>query len=207
MKFRPQFIALVTILAVAAVFAALVLAGVVSIPAMPDVGFAVLGPTPGSIAENVRNLYELANPGTAIEVVATTEQNGLYKIVLKASDATGTTYKEVYSTKDGKLITESMILVDESIVQMKKLKDFVVCLDSKGVRIAGISNQTATLLQLNLLGTYSPALFVDCAQNIDACIAANITQVPSVVIGQGQYVDSGVKSIDWFERVTGCVLG
>jgi len=200
MKFRPQFVALVVILAVAVVFAALVLTGVISLPSMPS----VFGPSRDTIAANVKSLYELANPSAAIQVVTITEQNGMYKIVLKASDETGTTYKEVYATKDGKLITENMILVDESIVQMKKFKDFVDCLDAKGVRIAGISNQTATLLQLNVLGTYSPKLFVDCASNIDACIAANVTQVPSVVIGQ--YIDPGVKNTDWFQRVTGCKL-
>ena len=200
MKFRPHFLASVAVLVVAAVFAVLALTGVISVPSMPS----VFGLSKDTIAANVQSLYELANPGASVQVVTVTEQNGLYKVVLKASDSTGTTYKEVYATKDGKMITESMILVEESIAQMKKLKDFVDCLDGKGVRIAGISNQTATLLQLNVLGTYSPKLFVDCEADINACIAANVTQVPSVVIGQ--YVDPGVKNTDWFQRVTGCKL-
>ncbi|MFH1623066.1 MAG: hypothetical protein ABIA12_00900, partial [Candidatus Aenigmatarchaeota archaeon] len=152
MKLRPRFIVVVAVMSMAIVFAALVVSGTLQIPPMPG----VLGPSKEAIEANVKELYELAIPGTTIEVIATTEQNGMYKIVMKASDTSGTSYREVYATRDGKLTTESMILVDESIVQMKKLKGFVDCLDEKGVRIAGINNQTATLLQLNLLGTYSP---------------------------------------------------
>jgi hypothetical protein len=156
------------------------------------------------IAANVKSLYELSNPGTSIEVASVTEQYGLYKIILKASDTTGTTYREVYTTKDGRLLTENMIFVEESIAQIAKYRDFVDCLYGKGVRIAGVSNQTASLLQLNILGAYSPKLFVACEANLNVCIAANITQVPSVVIGQ--YVVPGVQSVEWFSSVTGCKL-
>lgn len=198
MKLRPQFIATVAILVVAIAVFALFLSDAVQLP-------SIAGQSKDAVAADVKNLYELANPGSVVGVVATTEENGMYKIVLRITSSSDTTYPEIYATKDGKLLTTSMILVDESISQMTKLRDFVDCLDSKGVRIAGISNQTATLLQLNVLGTYSPKLFVDCSANLDACVAANVTQVPSVVIGQ--YVIPGVQSTDWFERVTGCALG
>lgn len=155
------------------------------------------------VAQKVKSLYELANPGAVIEVVTTTEESGIYKIILKVSDISGTTYRESYVTKDGKLLTESVIFVKESIEQIEKMKNFVDCLDNKTIRIYGISNQTATLLQLNILGRYSTKLFVACDGDlVQRCIAANVTQVPSVVFGN--YVDPGVKTIDWFEKISGC---
>lgn len=154
------------------------------------------------VGKKIKSLYELANPGASIEVVTVTEQSGIYKIVLKARDLTGTTYHEVYVTKDGKLLTEGVILVEESIAQMERLRKFVDCLDGKGVRIYGMSNHTASLLQLNILGRYSLKLFVACDINIQSCLAANVTEVPSVVVDKSVY--PGVKTIDWFENIAGC---
>jgi hypothetical protein len=90
------------------------------------------------------------------------------------------------------------------------LKSFVECLDSKGLKIYGVLNQTenpqgatATLLQLNILGVYSSKLYVSCDGSfVQNCISAGVTQVPSVVFG-GR-VEAGVKTIEWFESVTGC---
>jgi hypothetical protein len=88
---------------------------------------------------------------------------------------------------------------------MRQMRDFVDCLDSKGVRIAVVANQTSTLLPVtNVLGVYGQKLLFDCGTNLDACISANVTQVPSVVIGQ--YIIPGMQTTDWFARVTGCEL-
>jgi len=198
MKFRPQFIATVAILVVAIGLAALFISGTIQPP-------SVIGPSKDAVAANVKSLYELVYPGVDISVLATTEQNGMYKVVLKAVGSSGTTYPEVYVTKDGRLLTENMILVDESISQMRKTRAFVDCLDSKGVRIAVVANQTSTLLPVtNVLGVYGQKLLFDCGTNLDACISANVTQVPSVVIGQ--YIIPGMQTTDWFARVTGCEL-
>ncbi|MEM7821581.1 MAG: hypothetical protein QXX38_02080 [Candidatus Aenigmatarchaeota archaeon] len=156
------------------------------------------------VENKIKSLYELANPGAIVEVVGAFEESGIYKIILKIRDVNGITYREVYVTKDGRLLTEGVIFVEESIVQIEKMKKFVDCLDEKGVRIYGVTNQTATLLQLNLLGRYSTKLLIACDLNLERCLAANITQVPSVVAGR--IVDVGIKNIDWFERVTGCRL-
>ncbi|MEM5836502.1 MAG: hypothetical protein QXR09_03870 [Candidatus Aenigmatarchaeota archaeon] len=162
-----------------------------------------IGIPKSEVSKKLKSLYELANPGTTIEVIALNEQSGLYKALLKASGITGTNYLEVYVTKDGKLLTQSVIFVEQSIEQMKRLKNFVDCLESKNVKIFGLRNDTLTLLQLNILGAYSPKLFVPCdGEMVSNCISAKVERVPSVVFG-GR-VEPGVKSIEWFEAATGC---
>jgi len=194
-----KVIVISTIVAIFLIFMVLILFGFISIPSIT--GFFI-GTSKETVGNRIKSLYELANPGTIIEIVTITEESGIYKIVLRASDFTGTTYREIYVTKDGKLLTENVIFVEESIAQIEKMKNFVNCLDERGVRIFGVSNQTASLLQLNVLGRYGLKLFVACDINMDACLAAKVTQVPSVVIGN--LVDPGVKTIDWFERTTEC---
>jgi hypothetical protein len=113
--------------------------------------------------------------------------------------------REVYATKDGKLVTESLIFVEKSIQQIESLKNFVDCLDKESVRIYGISNHTATLLQLNVLGIYSGKLYVACdGAFVSRCVDAGVQQVPSVVVGKS--VSPGVKTLDWFEQQTKCKL-
>jgi len=168
-------------------------------------GFVSLsfGISKSEVSKKIKTLYELANPGTNVEVLTLTEESGLYKALIKVIGTTGTNYAEIYVTKDGKLLTQNVIFVEQSIEQIKRLKDFVDCLNSKGLKIYGISNQTATLLQLNVLGIYSTKLYVPCDGDlVQNCIAANVTQVPSVVFA-GR-IDPGVKTIEWFESITGC---
>jgi len=166
-----------------------------------------------SVEQKVKNFYELALPGTTAEVVNLKEESGVYKALIKMTNPNGINYQEVYVTKDGKLLSpaDSTILVEGSIEQIGKSKNFVDCLYDKGVRIYGLSNQStqggvATTLQLNLLGIiYSPKLFVSCDdQFAQQCINIGVSQVPSVVIGKN--IDAGMKTMDWFVNKTGCKL-
>jgi len=164
----------------------------------------------GEVGKKIERLYELANPGTNVEILTLNEESGLYKALIKVVSPTGTNYAEVYVTKDGKLLAQNVIFVEQATEQMKKLKDFVDCLDSKKVKIFGVLNQTAnpqgataTLLQLNILGVYSSKLYVSCDGGfVQNCISAGVTQVPSVVFA-GR-IEPGVKTIEWFESATGC---
>ncbi len=158
----------------------------------------------GNISSNIKNLYELANPGSTIEITSINGQSGLYKILMKGTDATGTNYREVYVTKDGKLLTENVILVKESISNITRMKDFVDCLYTKDVRIYGLNNQTATLLQLNTLGRYSVNLYVSCDNRLQDCANIGLRELPSVVYNNTAY--PGVGSLEWFETATGCKL-
>ncbi|MEM5766024.1 MAG: hypothetical protein QW423_00020 [Candidatus Aenigmatarchaeota archaeon] len=170
-----------------------------------SVGFlsVSLGIPKSDVGNKIKTLFELSNPGTSVEILTLTEESGLYKILIKAFGPSGTNYVEVYATKDGKLLTQNVIFVEQSIQQIKRLKDFVDCLDGKGVKIFGLNNQTATLLQLNILGIYSTKLYVSCDGDlVTNCVQANVTQVPSIVFA-GR-IDPGVKTIEWFELITGC---
>ncbi|MEM5868057.1 MAG: hypothetical protein QXG39_09100, partial [Candidatus Aenigmatarchaeota archaeon] len=93
-----------------------------------------LGIPKTEVKNRIKTLYELANPGTNVEVISLTEESGLYKALIKAVGVTGTNYAEIYISKDGKLLTQNVIFVEQSIQQIKRLKDFVDCLDSKRVK-------------------------------------------------------------------------
>lgn len=167
--------------------------------------------TKATIENNVKTFYELIYPGGTADVVSLDEQSGVYHAFVKLNYGGQITYQELFVTKDGKLLTtsDSTILLQNSITQIEKQKSFIQCLQNKGVKIYGISNQTApggssTLLQLNVLGTiYSPQLFVSCdGTQVLNCVNANISVVPSIVIGST--VTPGVQPINWFVNNTGC---
>ena len=161
-----------------------------------------------SVQETVKKLYELANPGTQAEVLTLTDDSGLYKAVIKLTGQSGSNYAEVWVTKDGKYLTQNFIFVKDSLTQIENYKNFVDCLDSRGLRIYGVTNQTtqggtATLMQLNLLGIYSPKIFVSCdGENLEGCMKSGITQVPTIVFEEKGYV--GVRSISQLSEMTAC---
>jgi hypothetical protein len=135
---------------------AAVLLLVVALFALGYVSFSLNLPK-SEVSKKIESLYELANPGTNVEVLTLSEESGLYKALLKVVSPTGTNYAEVYVTKDGKILVQNVIFVEQATEQIKKLKDFVDCLDSKKLKIYGVLNQTenpqgatATLLQLNI---------------------------------------------------------
>ncbi len=176
---------------------------------IPDVISYISRP---KIEEDIVKLYELANPGTMISVESVKDMGNIYRVLLKVVSNRGTNYQEVFVTKDGKYLTTSIVFVKESIKSISSLKNFVGCLNSKGVRIYGITNSTqspqgasATLLQLNILGRYSTQLYVPCdGEFVNNCLKVGVTQVPSVVYNGKVY--PGVYSIPWFENLTGCKL-
>ena len=159
----------------------------------------------GDVSAQVEKLYELVNPGVNVDIVKADQVSGMYKVLFKAVDvAGGVTYREAYISQDGKLLTENIIMVDQSITQLSKIRSFVDCLAEKNVRIAGISNQTATLLQFNVLGgSYSTKLYLSCDGELaQQCVASNITQVPTVIYQGVGY--PGAQSIQFFESLTQC---
>ncbi len=165
-----------------------------------------------SAGEKVKTLYELANPGATFEVLSANEESGMYKIALKVATASGTSFKEVYVTKDGKLLSEGMVMVDKSTEDVSAAKNFVDCLYDNGVRIYGVLDQgvssdaaSMTSMQLQLLGMYSGKLYVSCdGQFLQGCVDLGLQQVPSVVYNNTAY--NGVKDIAWLEQATGCKL-
>jgi len=163
-----------------------------------------------SVAENVRKLYELAL-GSPVSVESVNDFGNLYKILLKVSTQQGPNYLEIYTTKDGKYVTESIIYVKESTQQIEKMKNFVDCLYNRGLRVYGAiqTNNTAinsaTLLQLNILGRYSPKIYVSCdGDNLQKCIQIGLQALPSIVYNNTAY--PGVYSAEYLANLTGCKL-
>lgn len=163
------------------------------------------------VANDVKKLYELANPGSSVEVTAVNDEGSMYKILLKVSNSQGTNYLEVFTTKDGRFLSESVIFVRESITQIEKMKKFVDCLFDRGVRIYGalnIDNQNitaATQLQLNILGRYSSKLYVSCdGELLQQCTNLGLQALPALVYNNTAYY--GVFSTDYMEKLTGCKL-
>ncbi len=157
------------------------------------------------VSSKIESLYELVNPGIDVSIVKVEEASGMYKVLFKAVDATGgITYREAYITQDGKLLTENVIIVEQSITQLSKVRNFVDCLVAKNVRIAGIANQTATLLQFNALGgSYATRLYLSCdGEQAQQCVNAGITQVPAIIYESQGY--PGVQSIQFLENLTTC---
>jgi len=159
----------------------------------------------GDVYSEVEKLYELVNPVIDVTTVKVDQVSGMYKVLFKAVDAAGgVTYREAYISQDGKLLTENMILVEQSISQLNRIHSFVDCLAEKNVRIAGIVNQTATLLQFNALGgSYATKLYLSCdGDQAQQCVDAGITQVPTAIYeGKGYH---GVQSTEFFEKLTAC---
>ena len=160
------------------------------------------------IQQRIKDFYELAIPQSSITIESIKKESGMYKVLLKVTDKSGINppnYLEVYVSKDGNLLIPSVIFIKESTEQIKKLKDFVDCLDSKGLKVYGLSNQTATLLQLNILGRYSGRLYVPCDdQQVVNCLNANVSQVPSIVYNGKAY--PGVRDINFLSNLTGCTI-
>jgi lipopolysaccharide export LptBFGC system permease protein LptF len=164
-----------------------------------------------SIAENIRKLYELALPGSSVSVESINDFGNLYKILLRVSNQQGTNYLEVYASKDGKYVTENVIYVKESTQQIEKMKNFVDCLYNKGLRVYGATQtnntaiNSATLLQLNILGRYSPKIYVSCdGDNLQTCIQIGLQALPSIVYNNTAY--PGVYSAEYLANLTGCKL-
>lgn len=170
-------------------------------------GFTGLATDSSDVSAQLESLYELVNPGVDVSVVKVDDVSGMYKVLFKAVDALGaTTYQEVYITQDGKLLSQNMIIVNESINQLTRTKNFIDCLDSKNVRIAGIANNTGTQLQFNALGLpYSGKLYVSCdGESVQQCVDFGITQVPTIIYDNQGYL--GPQPVAFFENLTACTF-
>jgi hypothetical protein len=171
-------------------------------------GFRLGKISPQEAGERVKELYELAT-GTSVEIVGVLEESGMYKVILRTTDFLGrTAMLEVYVSQDGKLLSEAVLKAQEFKSTLENQRNFVDCLALKGVRIYGISNGTATLLQLRTLGGrwFVGKIYLDCTgEGLQACIDAGVEVLPSIVYEGKVY--QGVKTIDWFEEKTGCKFG
>ncbi len=155
---------------------------------------------------NVLDLYKVITGGN-VEILKTSEQNGLYKVTVRFGDATGRdTVQDIFITKDSLFFTDRLIDVGVQKSVLGNQSAFAQCLFDKRIRIFGLSNDPATQAQLQVLGAFAASLYVDCGgQNAAICQQLNITQVP-VIFYNGTLVQ-GPLNTDWFVQNAGCRLG
>jgi len=193
-KSKKLFITIISVIVIAAIVA---LATFV----LPQTGF-LTAYSKEDVLNKVKTIFELSNPETTINIENVKEESGLYKILLKGKTQTGDTYSEIYVTKDGKFLIQAPISIEDAINNIKKLNALTDCLYAKGVKIYGLTNDTGTLMQFNILGRNSLKLFVFCDNILEECINAGITEVPSIVINSTIY--KGARTAEWLAQTAGC---
>ena len=164
-----------------------------------------------TVEESVKKFYELALPGSSVNVESIKKEGEIYKFLLKVSSGNNQQYLEAWVTKDGRILTENVIYLQESIQNIEKFKKFVECLNSKGVKIFGVLDtnryQNEALLTwqlLNSLGRYSYMIFVNCDNNVDDCKKIGIKSFPATIYDNKIY--EGLLTINQISQITGCTV-
>ena len=154
-------------------------------------------------ANAVKDIYDLQYE-TNSEVLSTVEMNGVYKVVVRFADFSGQRVtQDVYITKDGRLLTDRFIVTADYRTALQNQKTFIECLSGANLRILGQSNDTATLQQFNVLGTYSYKLFVSCdAANEQSCRDLGVARYPTTIYNNTGYAN--IYAPAFFSQLTGC---
>ncbi len=155
---------------------------------------------------SVKELFGILAGGD-VEIASIMEESGIYKMLVKIPTSSGTpAYQEVYVTKDGKLVTDKLLAIEDYRKSLLTSRNFSQCLSDSGVIIVGLSTNNYTVMQVQLLGDFGSRLYYDCGgDNMATCQQLNITMVPSVVVNNTIY--EGLKPVEWFEQMTGCRWG
>ncbi len=153
----------------------------------------------------VEELYELQYESDA-EILSVSDQNGLYKVIVRFTDFAGqSATQDVFVTKDGELLTDRLIITENYKNALANQKSFAECLADTGLRILGKTDDTATLQQLDVLGTYAYKVFVSCdGPSEQACIDLGVQRYPTTV-----YNNTGFDNLynpQFFAELTGCEL-
>lgn len=156
-------------------------------------------------AQAIKDIYELQYE-TDVTIDSIQERSGIYQVTARFTDFSGRNVtQDVFITKDGELITDRFVIAENYRALLAGQKAFVECLRDRGVRVLGQTNDTATLQQLALLGTYSYKLFVSCdAPNEQSCRNLGVDRYPTAV-----YNSTGYPNIfppGFFANLTGCAL-
>ena len=175
------------------------------------VGYLVMQSNQGSseianqqnVSDSIKAIYQLRFESPA-EVLKVEQTNGLYRVVVRFTDQTGAQQtNDVYVTKDGKLLTTSLLLTDNYRLFLSAEKGLIECMQTKGLRIFGKTTDTATVQQMQALGDYSYKLFVPCDGNNEAtCNGLGITRYPTAVYNNTGY--SNIYTAQFFSQLTGC---
>lgn len=153
--------------------------------------------------KSVEDIYKLLTDGNAEVLTIKEEAPGLFKVIVKTgSTGTSVNAQEIYVTADGSLITTNIVKVDDYKNNLEADKKFVQCLFDNGVRVFGMSNESSSVLQTQILGAFGSRIFVDCAGNLQACQQLGVQQFPTTVHNNSGY--PGVQPVQTFTQLTGC---
>jgi len=157
------------------------------------------------VTANIKEIYKILTDRD-VEVLSAKYENGIYKLVIRIIDATGNSnVQDLFATKDGQYMTDKLIDMQAYRLGLVKEKDFIDCLFNRGVRIVGISNNTASVLQVQALGSFGYRLYFDCAgENLQICQNIGVKSVPSVIYNNTIY--EGLKEPAWFAALTNCTI-
>jgi len=134
----------------------------------------------------VKDAFELANPGQVVTDINLIHSGAVYKAVFKLDGK----LNEAYIDPSGKYLFPVRSNIKEAITSYQNQKNFFTCLAKKRVTLFGISSNNYTVAQLQTLGSspYAGLIYQDCGgDNTQACLNANITSVPSWMIGDRYY--------------------
>ena len=114
--------------------------------------------------------------------------------------------QEIFVTKYGQLLTDRFLITESYRTALDNQKKFVECMRDKNLRIIGQRNDTATVQQLDVLGTYAYKLFVPCeGANEQTCAALNLTRYPVTYYNSSIY--DNIYDRDFFSQLTECKQG
>lgn len=143
--------------------------------------------------------------GENLELVNAETENGLYKIDLRTSENTLSTF---HITKDGKMFSNAMQDIDEMRNVLNAQQEFYTCLEENNVVIYGNMEEQATVLQIQLLGGGNGLqdIYRDVSdeENLQEAQSRGVESVPAFYLG-GNTLE-GVQQIEQIEEFTGCNL-
>lgn len=143
--------------------------------------------------------------GESLELVNVETESGLYKIDLRTSENTLSTF---HITKDGKMFSNAMQDIDEMNNVLNAQQEFYTCLEENNVVLYGNMEEQATVLQIQLLGGGNGLqdIYRDVSdeENLQEAQSRGVESVPAFYLG-GNTLE-GVQQIEQVEEFTGCNL-
>ena len=158
----------------------------------------------GKAVSTVSDIFGLLTDANAEVLSVKEEAPGLFKVVVRTGGTGGSVNaQEIYVTGDGSFILTNVVKVDDYRKSLETDKSFSQCLFDKGLRVLGLGNESSSVLQAQLLGTFGSRIFVDCSGNVQACQQLGVTTFPTTVYNNSGY--PGVQPLQVFTQMTGCV--
>jgi hypothetical protein len=157
----------------------------------------------GNAVKSVEDIFKILTDGNAEVLSVKEEAAGLFKVVVKTGATGGSVNaQEIYVTGDGSLITVAVLKTEDYKKRLEQDKNFTQCLFDKGARVFGLSNETASVTQVQLLGAFGSRIFVDCAGNVAACQQLGVAQFPTTAYNNSGY--PGIQPVQVYTQLTGC---